>query len=384
VLRSNAIRTTNQWLKIFGGIVGPCVALLVASGCSTVPGMHMPDPTKQTPSSSEQGAPFRFKDINAGLVEEQRSAAITADRQVAQQLLGAAPSGYVVGPGDVLQITVWDHPEIALGLGSQPATEPRPADPPPGIVVDDAGDIQFPYVGRLRVGGLSPGVIQARLTQRLAAYFVSPQVTVRMASYRSKEIFVDGEVHSPGVQQINDVPMTLMDAISRAGGFTSDADEGRVLLTRGGERYVVSLSGLVAAGYDPSSLYLRNRDLLRVPTRSENGIYVMGEVVKPVTAIPEPDGNLTLADALSQAGSLNVATSDPRQLYVVRKESGGAPLVFHLDARSPVAMVMANRFALRPGDVVYVGPTDLTVVYRVLSQLLPAIDAGLTGAVLTK
>jgi polysaccharide export outer membrane protein len=147
---------------------------------------------------------------------------------------------------------------------------------------------------------------------------------------------------------------------------------------------VVDLAGLAAAGYDLSSLYLRNKDLLRIPTRAENGIYVMGEVVKPVTAIPEPDGKLTLADALSQAGSLNVATSDPRQLYVLRKQPGGEPAVFHLDARSPVSMVMANRFALRPGDVVYVGPTDLTVVYRVLSQLLPAIDAGLTGAVLTK
>ncbi|MEM5292255.1 polysaccharide biosynthesis/export family protein [Paraburkholderia sabiae] len=359
-------------------------AVLTATGCTTVPGLQMPSAATQPTYKNAAPPPVAIQEIDAGLVEAQQTVRTDAERVVVQQLLGGGPSGYRIGRGDVLQIVVWDHPEFALGQGTQPATQPRQADAPAGTIVDDAGNIQFPFVGQLRVEGLSTDAVKGLLSKRLAEYFNSPQVTVRIASFRSKQVFVDGEVHAPGVQQINDIPMTIMDAISRSGGFTADADQGRVLLTRGGQRYIVSISGLVAAGYDPSALFLRNRDLLRVPTRSESGVYVMGEVAKPMTALPKPDGSLTLADALSQSGSFNLATSDPRQLYVVRRNTETKPAVFHLDARSPVAMVMAGQFGLKPGDVVYVGPTDLTIAYRVLSQLLPAIGAGLTGAVVAK
>uniref|UniRef100_UPI0012FDA429 hypothetical protein n=1 Tax=Caballeronia calidae TaxID=1777139 RepID=UPI0012FDA429 len=95
-------------------------------------------------------------------------------------------------------------------------------------------------------------------------------------------------------------------------------------------------------------------------------------------------GVLTLADALSQAGSLNAATSNPRQLYVVRGATDLQPEILYLDARSPVAMVIAGRFKLHPDDVVYVDATDLVSVNRVLTLLLPAINAALTGAVVAK
>lgn len=360
------------------------VALLAMTGCTAVPGMKMPTAVTQVAAQDTVQPPVSIQEIDAELVETQRSAGSDLDTTVAKQLIGVAPSGYRIGPGDVLQITVWDHPEFALGQGAQSAAQPRQADPPAGIVVDDSGNVQFPFAGQIRVEGLSTDAVKGLVAKRLAEYFNSPQVTVRIASFRSKQVFIDGEVHSPGVQQINDIPMSLMDAVSRAGGFTADADQGRVLLTRRGQRYRVSVPGLVAAGYDPSAIFLNNRDLLRVPTRSENGVYIIGEVAKPITALPKQDGSLSLADALSQAGSFNLATSDPRQLYVVRRGDGAKSAVFHLDARSPVAMVMAGQFGLTPGDIVYVGPTDLTIAYRVLSQLLPAIGAGLTGAVVAK
>jgi polysaccharide export outer membrane protein len=58
--------------------------------------------------------------------------------------------------------------------------------------------------------------------------------------------------------------------------------------------------------------------------------------------------------------------------------------VYHLDARSPVSMLLANNFELQPHDVVYVDNNGLVRFSRVLNLLLPAINAGLTAAVLTK
>jgi polysaccharide biosynthesis/export protein len=359
-----------------------CLAGVLLAGCSAVPGMRLPGnmarATHQAPPT-----PFDITEIDAAVVKSQASSAAENARQIAAELAGTS-AAYRIGPADVLQVTVWDHPELAQGQSGQQSTAPRPADPPQGIVVDEDGFIQFPYVGRLKVGGLGTADIQTRLRAALTEYFRAPQVTVRVASFRAKQVFIDGEVHQPGIEQINDVPMTLTVAIGRAGGFTSNADQGRLQLIRGRRRYVVDIVDLVAHGESPASLMLQNGDTLRVTSRDESGAYVMGEVVKPMTAIPKPDGRLSLADALSQAGSFNAATSDPRSLFVVRGKKDGHPEVFHLDASSPVAMVMAGRFRLDPDDVVYVGPTDLSVAYRVLSQLLPAIGAGLTGAVVTK
>lgn len=365
-----------------------CSIVVLETGCAVAPGMEIPSAMKhesESLSSAQRAndASVPITEIDAKVVALQASRTEADIQRVAVDLAGPV-TAYKIGPADVLQVIVWDHPELAAAQGSQPTAAPRPADPPQGVVVDEDGYIQFPYVGRLKVSGLSTGEIQTRLRAALAEYFRSPQVTVRIASFRARRVFVDGEVHAPGTQQLNDVPMTLIEAIGRAGGFTPNADKARLVLARGGRTYAVDIPALLAHGEDPASLMLRSGDVLRVMSREESGAYVMGEVVKPTTAIPKPDGVLTLADALSQAGSLNAATSNPRQLYVVRGAKGAQPEVFHLDARSPVAMVMAGRFKLQPDDVVYVDATDLVRVNRVLTLLLPAINAALTGAVVTK
>ena len=212
----------------------------------------------------------------------------------------------------------------------------------------------------------------------------STQVTVRVVSYRAKQVFVDGEVTTPGALAITDVPMTLYQAITRAGGFTKNADQSQVVLVRDGKSYRLNLPEMLARGENPSSIRLRNGDLLRIVAREEHGVYVMGEVSKPVTAVPLRDGRLNLSEAISQAGSISRDTSSPRQLYVIRGSTTATPQVFHLDAGSPVSMILANQFPLQPDDVVYVDSNGLVRLSRVLNLLLPGINAGLTAAVLSK
>jgi polysaccharide biosynthesis/export protein len=322
------------------------------------------------------------KDVTSALVEQMQASERAAGVEQ-MRALSAKPQPYAVGPGDVLQITVWDHPELAAALGAQPPADARTYDPPPGFVVDDNGNLSFPYAGQLPVDGLSVEHIQSRLAERLSKSFNDPQVTVRVASYRSKQIYVDGDVHTPGAQFLNDVPVTLYDAISHAGGFESTADQSRIALVRDGRTYRIDLTQLLGQGGDPGRLYLQRGDFVRVAGREDNGVFVIGEVSKPVKALPLRNGRLTLSEALSQAGSFNLATSNTAQLYVVRGRGKDAE-VFHLDASSPVSMVLANQFDLEPQDVVYVDAGGLVRFNRVLSLLLPAIDAGLTAGVVAK
>ena len=85
-----------------------------------------------------------------------------------------------------------------------------------GFLIDEKGDVQFPYAGTVHVAGKDVGTIQKELYNRLSKVYQKPEVTVRVASFRNAQVFVDGEVRTPGAQSINDITMTLTSAISQS------------------------------------------------------------------------------------------------------------------------------------------------------------------------
>lgn len=377
-----------DWSRSRIKTVNAALIAVILSGCTVAPGMRMNMPAtlpaaNDGGSANETQLPVPITDIDVALIQTQHDAANRAQLANDSELL-SAPGVYTLGVGDVLQITVWDHPELAAAEGPQAPTNTRPADPVPGFVVDASGNIQFPYVGSVHVLGSTPEQAQSAIIAALRRSFRNPQVTLRVASFRAKQVYVDGEVRSPGSYPLNDIPMTLYEAITRAGGFTDTADESKLVLIRHGTSYPLDLTSMLADGQNPSKILLKNGDFLRVVARDDNGIFVMGEVNKPTTALPRKNGKLSLSDAISQAGSLNSASADAAQLYVIRGSTAKGPQIFHLDARSPVAMLLANEFELKPKDVVYVDGNGLVRFSRVLSLLLPAVNAGLTAAIVTK
>jgi polysaccharide biosynthesis/export protein len=377
-------------------VVGVAIALgSMLAGCAVAPGMRMSTSDLQAGSDSTSvGGPateanaaapqIPITELDIGVVRRIQDERLKA-QQAQVRLLSTEPQPYSVGAGDVLQIVVWDHPEIAAAQGAaQSQSSTRSADPYAGFVVDQAGNLTFPYAGTMHVAGLRVEDVQRRLVAALGQYFVKPQVTVRMASYRAHQIYVDGEVRTPGAVAVNDVPMSLYEAISRAGGFAETADQSDLVLVRGGVSHRFDLTQMVVSGMSPSKLYLQSGDHLRVVARDENDVYVMGEVNKPMSAIPQRTGRITLADAIAQAGSVNASTADASQMFVIRGSLSGTPEVFHLDGRSPVSMLVAKEFDLQPKDVVYVDGNGLVRFNRVLTLLIPAINAGLTAGLVAK
>ncbi|SAK50328.1 polysaccharide export protein [Caballeronia pedi] len=362
------------------------------SACAFAPGFRMPVSGDATASGGDAGPHIEATAATPAIPVTELDLALVrrdADRrkmnqdQQAKRLFGA-PKAYTVGAGDVLQIVVWDHPELAAAQGAGQSQAPaKTSDPAAGFVVDQKGNLRFPYAGTLAVAGLRTDEIQQKLATALSTYLVKPQVTVRMASYRARQVYVDGQVHTPGALSLTDVPLSFYDAIARAGGFNDNADQSDVVLVRGGDSYRIDVPQLLAQGLNPSKLYLKEGDLLRVTSRDDNGVYVMGEVNKPGSAAPRRDGRLTLADALSQVGSINSATADTAQMFVIRP-GGDAARVYHLDSRSPVSMLVANEFELQPKDVVYVDGSGLVRFNRVISLLMPLISTGLTAGVIAK
>ncbi len=379
--RTGAARPRGARLLPILSIATLSVAL---SACALAPGMRMVEPPQ--PSATDvrpdgEAPYYEIRKIGPDLIRQLKA---QAARQLAAQvdLLTTSPGAYRIGSGDVLQITVWDHPELAAAQGAATPNAPRAADPVTGFVVDQNGDLAFPFAGRVRVADLTADAARTRVADALARAYRNPQVTLRVASFRSKQVYIDGEVRAPGNQPVNDVPMTLYEALGRAGGLNPAADQSRMTLVRDGVSHPLDLTQLLRQGRNPADIVLAAGDLLHVPSRSDYGVYVMGEVNKPSLALPLRDGGLTLSDALSQAGSVNPNTADAAQLFVIRGSQTDSPQVFHLDARSPVSMVLANEFELQPKDIVYVDGNSLVRFSRVLSLLLPGINSSAMAAAL--
>jgi polysaccharide export outer membrane protein len=367
--------------------LGIMVTFAMLSACSLSPGMRMVQPPTLPVSNTDDGKAsgaeqIPITDITLATVQQAQQTVVQGDaNDLAPLIANAGP--YKIGPGDVLQVTVWDHPELAAAAGQPNATN-RPADAAEGFLVDHEGNLQFPYVGTLHVAGDSAEQVQRKITADLGKVMVKPQVTVRVASFRAAQIYIDGEVSKPGAQSINDIPMTLTEAVNRAGGFSPTADQSHVVIVRGDKTYYVNVAQMLHNNQNPSKIVLQNGDLLRVQAREDYGVYVMGEVNKPATVLPMRNGKLSLADAISQAGSINPTSADAKQLYVIRGGPDKQPQVWHLDATSPVSMLLAKQFELEPKDVVYVDAGGLVRFSRVLDLLLPLINAGLTGAIIAK
>jgi polysaccharide biosynthesis/export protein len=205
-----------------------------------------------------------------------------------------------------------------------------------------------------------------------------PQVTVRIQTYRSKRVYLDGEVKTPGVQVLNDMAMTLPEAINRAGGFTDKADRSQVAVTRGDNTVVVDMPDMIRKGVNPDRIILRDGDLVRVFSGVDSKVFVIGEVQKP-GGVMFNNGRMSLNQALGDAGGISQVSGDASQVYVVRGRDAAKPVVYHLDASSASAMATADAFELKPNDVVFVDASALVKWSRVIGLILPATQAAAAG-----
>ncbi|MES2150731.1 MAG: polysaccharide biosynthesis/export family protein [Pseudomonadota bacterium] len=354
------------------------VLALLLAGCASTLRTGMPGPGQAGSAASGPAAELITDQLIAA-EQLQRTRRVTDDLSA---LVVKKPSPYQIGPGDIVAIVVWDHPELASpGAGAPvPGADPGIAGAAPaGFVVDHDGHVQFPYAGVLRLEGLTEEQARSLLAKRLARYFANPNVTLRVQAYRSKRIYVDGEVKAPGLQAINDIPMTLTEALSRAGGLLPSADQSRIALERGPRRYAIDLRELVQKGINPSHLLLAHGDLIQVHSRDESKVFVSGEVVAP-KSLTMHNGRLTLNEALGESGGISPTTGDARQVYIVRKKEDGIH-VYQLDARDTSALAMAEAFELAPKDLVYVAASPMANWHRGISLLFPSALTSAVGVV---
>jgi polysaccharide biosynthesis/export protein len=363
----------NSMNKLAMRLVFLIIPVLV-TGCALAPGLYMKDHTAGQNGSDPAPAgaliPITLELIRQDLDPAEKP----VEAEVQHLFAGVKP--YVIGVGDVLAVTAWGHPEISAQPG-QAGGEGN------GYPVGSQGEIQFPLLGRVKVLGLTELEVQKTVTEGLARFIKNPQITVRIQAYRSGRVYIDGEVRNPGLQAINDLPMSLQEALARAGGVTPNAKRSAIAITRQNVTTQVDMLRLAEQGINPSRIMLAPGDLVFVPAKDDAKVYVLGEVMQPRPVPMRADGRLTLNEALGESGGVSTGGGNAGQIYVLRSLRGQEPKIYHLDATRPLAYALSDGFELRPRDVVYVDPVPLVRWNRVISLLLPSSQAIQTTRSLT-
>jgi polysaccharide export outer membrane protein len=277
---------------------------------------------------------------------------------------------YRVGPGDILSVIVYDHPELTSPAGAERSAAET------GNRIRPNGTMFYPYVGRVRVEGMTLDEVRELIARRLSAVINEPQVEVGIAAFNSQKVYISGAVENPGTLPLSIVPMTVLDAISEVGGARDNADWRNVTLSRNGGEEVISLYAMMRQGDMTQNRLLRDGDLLHVPTMENQNVVVLGQVSRP-GAIALGNERITLTDALGRAGGVNENRAQPSGIFVVRGNPPGSEkiaTVYQLDIQDATRLLLGTRFPLEPQDVVYVTSAPLARWNSVISLLLPSVS----------
>lgn len=341
------------------------------------------------------------------------------------------PQPYRIGAGDVILLATPSGSSIDELAGLLAAQNNRQ-----GYTVQDDGAIAIPNVGRVQISGMTIEDAETALFQRLVDAQIDPTFSVEIASFNSQKVSVGGAVSNPGVTPVTLTPLYLDEVIAQAGGVVApNMDYVTVRLYRDGTLYQIPLTELYA-GAQMQRILLQSGDSVFVDTayqidqaaayfqqqiqlgnfrqgarasalsalssevalrRGElseargnftaavsldavdrDYVYLTGELKKAGRFTLPFGRKATLSDALFEgAGGLNVMTSDPREIYVLRGSSD--PLEFdsvtawHMNAQNPAVLVLANRFEMQPGDIIFVSEKPVTRWNRTINQITPTI-----------
>ncbi len=378
------ISTLRRMTKLISVILIVAGAL---SGCTVIPGLDL------AVDLSRNGAPqnvdgFDLIDVTPEVVVRLNRLPIpyfgiaqSLERSYQsvgehEDLSSFYPRSYHVGPGDILSIIVWDHPELTNPTGE--FRDPQSA----GRLVDSNGEIFYPYIGTLPVSGLTVAEIRKIIAEKLAVVVRDPQVDVRVAGFRSQRVKVTGEVERPDILPITDRPLTLLEAIATTGGFTDNANRRFVILSRAGVDYQVDMVRTTGHKRE-AEVVLKDGDVLEVLRIDDQKIFLLG-AVGAQSAIEMPLGTISLAEALARAQGLDSSRADRKKVFVIRAMPGASeggdhelrprPTVYQLGFDNVAALLMSEQFQLWPRDVVYVDRTGLASYNTVIAQVLPTVS----------
>ena len=365
-------------------IVG--INLLSLSGCAGFlpgigPSRHAIDNSKPNPHA----AAIQIVDINDTVTRQ-----LLAEREqrlFSETLGNATILSRAVGPGDILEVSIWEAAPATL-FGSAPvsvagsaAINTSHAITLPDQPVDDQGFILVPFAGRVKAAGKSLTSIEDEIVSRLKAKANQPEVLVRMTRNLSSNATVVGEVNASIRVPLMPGNERLLDALAAAAGVRSPVNKTTIQVTRGDEVHSLPLETIIR---DPRQNVLLQPGDVVTALFQPYSFTALGATGKNEEVSFESQG-INLAQALARSGGLLDARSNARGVFIFRllpadalpwpkqpvatTVNGLVPVAFRIDLSDPASFFEIQSFPMENRDILYVSNAPITEVEKYLNVL---------------
>ena len=365
----------------------PLIAALGLAACSTFPAwLPSAGPSAEQVEQSPQTETtygIRLVDITDDVT---RRLLASQRRSLFSEVWGqGGKPHFMIGPGDVLEVTVWEAPPAALfggaGLAIRGVNSTSQAISFPEQVVNSSGQINIPFAGQVQADGRTPQDIEADITQRLKGKAHQPQVMVRVSRNATSNVTVVGEVVNSTRLALTAKGERLLDVLAAAGGVRQPVAKMTVQITRGNRVLALPLDMVIT---DPlQNIVLQPGDVITA-LHQPFSLTVLGATGRNEELNFETQG-LTLAQTLARAGGLQDNRADARGVFVFRFEDpaalppdgverrmtpeGKVAVVYRVNLRDPAAFFVAQGFPMRHRDVVYVANAPAAELQKFLNLI---------------
>ncbi|WP_051261361.1 SLBB domain-containing protein [Desulfovibrio inopinatus] len=324
-----------------------CVVAFALTGC--------PSPSPKPTPIDTNGGQTSSKGFTLEPVRDQER---YADPATVEAFSNEVPDEYQLGPGDVLDFSVWNRPELSRKE----------------IVISPDGQITLPRIGILDIEGKSMVEATELIKSKLGKLYERPEVALSIVRYNNNKAFVLGRVSNPGVVHFPGRG-TLLEALALAGGLPVIRQEAfltKCSIIRGRDTIIwIDLRSLLNDGNVALNARLKNNDVVFIPESDDELVYVMGEVETPGAL--KLKTRLTLLDAIMMSGG-PTDTASLERVYLIRFD-GKKGTVLEIDLKDMIETgQMTKNYMLQDNDVVYVDKTGMARFNYALEQIMPTLQ----------
>ena len=265
---------------------------------------------------------------------------------------------YILGPADSISINLTDTDDLDNTY-----------------LIDQEGMIDLPFIGKVKLDGLTLNEAQNILMDVIKGFYKNPDLQINIEEFNSSKVYIVGAVRNQKTINLDQKPIKLIEAAIEANFNPSAADKlygTKGFLRRDNEVYKINLSNAFSGLDEKENFYLKKNDVIFID-RNSDAIHVFGEVSKPGVYFPNLEYSLT--ELISTSG-LNQLTANAKKVYVIREKFNSflEVDVFQLDIKNPINLIAGRKFMLQAKDIVFVPPTEIVKWNRTISLLLPQTD----------